>query len=391
MTEDSQRRTLYVGNLDPVVTEDLVLTLFGKLGACKGCKIIHEPKSDPYCFIEFADSSSAAAALQTMHGRILFGKRMKVNWATSPSNQPKQDTSKHFHIFVGDLSPDVETHQLKEVFGAFGEVSDCKIIKDPQTQKSKGYGFVSYINKPDAEEAIREMNGQWLGNKAIRTNWATRKPPAPTPKEGTHKQMSFDEVYNMSSVTNTTVYCGNISSGLTPELMTKTFSKFGKIVEVRAFPEKGYAFIRFHTKNDATNAIIAMNGETVNGCVVRCFWGRESADPSTQSVPQAVSSQQQLSQANYPYYSQVGYWGYPTAATPNQYQNVSQSTNAAAFIPQWPPASYNYPAANWVNVPTGIQQWGQLPMQPTQQQQFNNGQQQGVLGYPMQQGYQQAQ
>lgn len=57
--------------------------------------------------------------------------------------------------------------------------------------------------------------------------------------------------------------------------------------------------------------------------------------------------QQQLSQANYPYYSQVGYWGYPTAATPNQYQNVSQSTNAAAFIPQWPPASYNYPAANW--------------------------------------------
>jgi len=34
--------TSYVGNLDPAVTEDLLVTLFGQLGSCKGCKIIHE-------------------------------------------------------------------------------------------------------------------------------------------------------------------------------------------------------------------------------------------------------------------------------------------------------------------------------------------------------------
>ena len=51
-------------------------------------------------------------------------------------------------------------------------------MRDPQTLKSKGYGFVSFMKKVEAENAIALMNGQWLGPRPIRTNWATRKPPA---------------------------------------------------------------------------------------------------------------------------------------------------------------------------------------------------------------------
>ncbi|KAF7409843.1 hypothetical protein HZH68_004224 [Vespula germanica] len=56
---------------------------------------------------------------------------------------------------------------------------DCRVVRDPQTFKSKGYGFVSFVKKAEAEIAIGTMNGQWLGSRSIRTNWATRKPPAP--------------------------------------------------------------------------------------------------------------------------------------------------------------------------------------------------------------------
>lgn len=52
---------------------------------------------------------------------------------------------------------------------------DVKIMKDPHTLAHKGYGFVSFINKMEAENAITNMNGQWLGTRKIRTNWATRK------------------------------------------------------------------------------------------------------------------------------------------------------------------------------------------------------------------------
>ncbi|XP_052773735.1 nucleolysin TIAR-like isoform X8 [Mya arenaria] len=207
---------------------------------------------------------------------------MKVNWATSPSNVPKQDTSKHFHIFVGDLSPDIETHQLKGAFQVFGEISDCKIIRDPQSLKSKGYGFVSFVNKQDAETAISSMNGQWLGSRPIRTNWATRKPPAPPTKENV-KQLNFDEVMAQSSATNCTVYCGGILNGLTEDIIKKTFTSFGNIQEIRVFKDKGYAFIRFDNKESAGQAICGVHGQVIAEQQVKCSWGKESNEQSQSS------------------------------------------------------------------------------------------------------------
>ncbi|XP_036367567.1 nucleolysin TIAR isoform X1 [Octopus sinensis] len=382
--EESQPRTLYVGNLDPSVDENFILALFTQMGPCKSCKIIHEPGNDPYCFVEFYDHTSAASALAALNKRFCMGREMKVNWATSPSNQPKQDTSrsklglgKHFHIFVGDLSPDIETHQLRDAFKAFGEISDCKIIRDPQTLKSKGYGFVSFVNKVDAETAINTMNGQWLGSRPIRTNWATRKPPAPSQKDNT-KQLSYEEVYNQSSPTNCTVYCGGISQGLTEELMRKTFNSYGVIHEIRVFKDKGYAFIRFSSKESAAQAICGVHGNVIADQPVKCSWGKESNDPNQSSQPTVTNEQQQPFSSPSAYgqfYGNMGYWGYP-------YQNMAQSSYVQGGMNQW--AGYNYQAYAGMNVPA-MQQWGQIPLQPGQQQQQFNGQQQTMLGYPLQQ------
>ncbi|KAK3589719.1 hypothetical protein CHS0354_021041 [Potamilus streckersoni] len=321
---------------------------------------------------------------------------MKVNWATSPSNQPKQDTSKHYHVFVGDLSPDIETHLLRDAFKVFGEISDCKIIRDPQTLKSKGYGFVSFVNKVDAENAMNNMNGQWLGSRPIRTNWATRKPPAPPTRENI-KQLSYDEVYNQASPTNCTVYCGGLSSGLAEELMRKIFGSYGNIKEVRVFKDKGYAFIRFDSKESAANAIVGVNGTTVNDQTVKCSWGKESNDPSqtsTASSPQMVGTHSPPAQ---PYstspattyaangsgqYYNMGYY-YPSGA--GAYQGMAaQNSYIQAGGAQWTPAAYNYQAYG-MNMP--MQQWG-VGMQPGSQQQQFNGQQQSMMGYPMQHGFQ---
>uniref|UniRef100_A0A8C5P501 RRM domain-containing protein n=1 Tax=Jaculus jaculus TaxID=51337 RepID=A0A8C5P501_JACJA len=120
------------------------------------------------------------------------------------------------------------------------------------TGKSKGYGFVSFYNKLDAENAIVHIGGQWLGGQQIRTNWATRKPPAPkTTQETNTKQLRFEDVVNQSSPKNCTVYF---------------------------FPEKGYSFVRFSTHESAAHAIVSVNGTTIEGHVVKCYWGKESPD-----------------------------------------------------------------------------------------------------------------
>lgn len=288
MGDESHPKTLYVGNLDASVTEEFLCALFGQIGEVKGCKIIREPGNDPYAFLEFTNHSAAATALAAMNKRVFLDKEMKVNWATSPGNQPKTDTSNHHHIFVGDLSPEIETHILREAFAPFGEISNCRIVRDPQTLKSKGYAFVSFVKKADAEAAIQAMNGQWLGSRSIRTNWSTRKPPTKGPNEGAPaskrvKQPTFDEVYNQSSPTNTTVYCGGFTSNIiSEELMQNTFSQFGQIQDVRVFRDKGYAFIRFTTKEAAAHAIEATHNTEISGHTVKCFWGKENGGSENQ-------------------------------------------------------------------------------------------------------------
>ncbi|XP_069739109.1 cytotoxic granule associated RNA binding protein TIA1 isoform X2 [Phaenicophaeus curvirostris] len=277
--EDEMPKTLYVGNLSRDVTEALILQLFSQIGPCKSCKMIMDTAgNDPYCFVEFYEHRHAAAALAAMNGRKIMGKEVKVNWATTPSSQ-KKDTSNHFHVFVGDLSPEITTEDIKAAFAPFGRISDARVVKDMATGKSKGYGFVSFFNKWDAENAIQQMGGQWLGGRQIRTNWATRKPPAPKSTYETNaKQLSYEDVVNQSSPSNCTVYCGGVTSGLTEQLMRQTFSPFGQIMEIRVFPDKGYSFVRFNSHESAAHAIVSVNGTTIEGHVVKCYWGKETPD-----------------------------------------------------------------------------------------------------------------
>ncbi|KRZ44555.1 Nucleolysin TIAR, partial [Trichinella pseudospiralis] len=261
-------RTLYVGNLDATISEEFLLSLFSHIGGVSKCKIIHETASDPYAFVEFVDHASAVQALTAMNKRLLLGKEMRVNWATSPGTQAKVDTSKHFHVFVGDLSPEIDNKMLREAFAPYGEISDVKVIRDLQTLKSKGYGFVSYVSHDDAERAIEQMNGQWLGRRTIRTNWATRKPGLPG-------QLTFDDVMAQSSPQNTTVYVGSVAANTTDDDLRRIFARFGSILEVRVFKQQGYAFVRFDNKESAAHAILNITGTEINGSSVRCSWGKE--------------------------------------------------------------------------------------------------------------------
>ncbi|KAI1712603.1 RNA recognition motif domain-containing protein [Ditylenchus destructor] len=287
MDDPTQPRTVYVGNLDPSVTEEFIATLFGQIGPVTKTKVIFDANSNPYAFVEFVDHYTATQALTAMNKRMLLDREMKVNWATQPGSQLKVDTSKHFHVFVGDLSPEVDNKALKEAFVPFGEISDAKVIRDPQTLKSKGYGFVSYPKREEAERAIEQMNGQWLGRRTIRTNWATRKPQDPSSYYGA--KPSVDEISNQTGPENTSVYVGNLPPTCSDDDVRQTFKKYGTILDIRHFKAQGYAFVRFDSKPAATKSIAEMNGGEFMGQSIRCSWGKSEGATGRESVKTLVT------------------------------------------------------------------------------------------------------
>ncbi|XP_067618327.1 nucleolysin TIAR isoform X2 [Eurosta solidaginis] len=283
-----------------------------------------------------AQQQACVAAQQQQQQYQIHSQQQSPQQMVS-SSSPKQE---QFHIFVGDLSSEIETQQLREAFTPFGEISDCRVVRDPQTLKSKGYGFVSFVKKSEAESAITAMNGQWLGSRSIRTNWATRKPPAS--KENV-KPLTFDEVYIQSSPTNCTVYVGGVNSALTAlseEILQKTFTPYGSIQEIRVFKDKGYAFVRFSTKEAATHAIVGVHNTEINAQPVKCSWGKESGDPN---IAQTIASQalNPAAAAGYPYgvgaaAAAAAAYGQQLAATGCWYSptpTYSASSTTAAVTP----------------------------------------------------------
>ncbi len=63
------------------------------------------------------------------------------------------------NIFVSNISFKVREQALSELFAQYGEVSSVRIIKDKESRRSKGYGFVEMPNDSEANAAINALNG----------------------------------------------------------------------------------------------------------------------------------------------------------------------------------------------------------------------------------------
>ena len=352
---DSQHSVLYVGNLPFSITENMILDLFQRYGVIRKCKLLHDANSrgDPYCFIDFVERRDAQKAIIAMNNRVMEEKTIRVNWATSATGGKKVDTSQHFHIFVGDLSQDLMEEDIRIAFRKFGNISNIKVVCDPATGKSRGFGFISYFDKDDAENAIKHMHGRSLGDKVIRTNWAVRKGPI-TKDSLNGRSNSHEEVACQASPSNTTVYVGNLNAFIGSEDSLKLhFSPYGKIQEVRTFIDKGYAFIRFNTHQEATNAIVSMNGFDMAGIIIRCSWGKETSAINSSFTPSTPTHPTYMNTLSYPQF----YFFPQTALPPASFMSSSATTgmppapsfyfptpsNPTNLIPMAPPSHQQYP------------------------------------------------
>src|SRR5687768_7244608 len=85
-------------------------------------------------------------------------------------------------LYVGNLSYDVDSSQLEQLFSAHGTVESAQIINDRDTGRSKGFGFVEMSSDAEAQAAIAAVNGQEHGGRALTVNEA--KPREDRPRGG---------------------------------------------------------------------------------------------------------------------------------------------------------------------------------------------------------------
>ena len=368
---EPNKRALYVGGLDPRVTEDVLKQIFETTGHVQNVKIIpdknvsflpykhvtvahatptncslarsevklysapssicscigvvtnllidkqFQSKGYNYGFVEYDDPQSAERAMQTLNGRRVHQQEIRVNWAYQSNNTSKEDTSNHFHIFVGDLSNEVNDEVLLQAFSAFGSVSEARVMWDMKTGRSRGYGFVAFRDRAEAEKALSSMDGEWLGSRAIRCNWANQKGQpsysqqqamvqmgmTPTTPYGHHSfptqgVQSFEMIVTQTPQWQTTVYVGNLTPYTTQTDLVPLFQNFGYVTETRFQSDRGFAFVKMDTHENAAQAICNLSGYNVNGRPLKCSWGKDR--PPTGQLDGAYSPAGQPPQPGYP-------------------------------------------------------------------------------------------
>ncbi|KAL8710490.1 MAG: hypothetical protein Q9220_004922 [cf. Caloplaca sp. 1 TL-2023] len=173
--EQDKEATVYVGNLDERATDSLVWELMLQAGRIVN---VHLPKDrvtqthQGYGFVEFISEEDAEYAARIMNQVRLYGKPIRVNKASADKQKTVEVGAE---LFVGNLDPMVTEQTLYDTFGRFGSLIAAPKVARDDANLSKGYGFVSFSNFEASDEAVANMNGQYLMNKEIAVQYAYKK------------------------------------------------------------------------------------------------------------------------------------------------------------------------------------------------------------------------
>lgn len=78
-------------------------------------------------------------------------------------------------LFVGNIDWGTTDEDLQELFTKYGDIEECVIIKDKFSNRSKGFGFVTFVNDDDADKAVAELNDHELKERKLVVNEARPK------------------------------------------------------------------------------------------------------------------------------------------------------------------------------------------------------------------------
>lgn len=242
-----QSASLYVGDLNPTVTEALLFEIFkavGPVASIRVCRDTTTRRSLGYAYVNFHNIVDAARALDTLNYTLIKGRPCRIMWS---HRDPSIRKSGQGNIFIKNLDKSIDNKALYDTFSTFGNILSCKVVTDGKGN-SKGYGFVHYETKEAAEQSIEKVNGMLLNGKIVYVGpFIPRKERQPTG--------------DPDNFTN--LYVKHLDASFTDEDLKRVFGEYGKIQSAVLIRDvKGnIAFVNYETADEAKAAMKALQNK----------------------------------------------------------------------------------------------------------------------------------
>nr|XP_027317359.1 heterogeneous nuclear ribonucleoprotein A3 isoform X5 [Anas platyrhynchos] len=226
---------------DPPLSLGSILAL---AGACTKWRF---PKSKRKAELEYPSKMAAIKEEREVEDYKRKGRR------SSQGHEPKEPEQLR-KLFIGGLSFETTDDSLREHFEKWGTLTDCVVMRDPQTKRSRGFGFVTYscVEEVDAAMSARphKVDGRVV-----------------EPKRAVSRE---DSVKPGAHLTVKKIFVGGIKEDTEEYNLREYFEKYGKIETIEVMEDRqsgkkrGFAFVTFDD-HDTVDKIVVQKYHTING------------------------------------------------------------------------------------------------------------------------------
>uniref|UniRef100_A0A0L8FYR1 RRM domain-containing protein n=1 Tax=Octopus bimaculoides TaxID=37653 RepID=A0A0L8FYR1_OCTBM len=138
-------------------------------------------RSKGIAYVEFVDVECVNKAL-ALTGQRLLGVPIMVQPSQAEKNRAanatatlQKGTSGPMRLYVGSLHFNITEEMLRGIFEPFGKIDDIKLIKDHESGRLQGYGFITFHDAEDAKKALEQLNGFELAGRPMKVGHVTER------------------------------------------------------------------------------------------------------------------------------------------------------------------------------------------------------------------------
>lgn len=152
------KTNLIVNYLPQNMSQEELRSLFSSIGEVESAKLIRDKvagHSLGYGFVNFVNANDAERAISTLNGLRLQSKTIKVSFA-----RPSSDTIKDANLYISGLPKSITQKDLEDMFSRYGRIINSRVLVDQASGLSRGVAFIRFDKRAEAEDAIKDLNGQ---------------------------------------------------------------------------------------------------------------------------------------------------------------------------------------------------------------------------------------
>ncbi|XP_055057649.1 ELAV-like protein 1a isoform X1 [Misgurnus anguillicaudatus] len=289
------KTNLIVNYLPQNMSQDEMRSLFSSIGEVESVKLIRDKvagHSLGYGFVNYLNPSDAERAISTLNGLRLQSKTIKVSFA-----RPSSDTIKDANLYISGLPKAMTQKDVEDMFGRYGQIINSRVLVDQATGLSRGVAFIRFDKRAEADDAIKDLNGQKPpgATEPITVKFAanpnqpkntqvisqiyhmqSRRFSGPVHHQAQRfrfSPMSVDHMSGMSganmsgsSSSGWCIFVYNLGQDADEGILWQMFGPFGAVTNVKVIRDfntnkcKGFGFVTMTNYEEAAMAIASLNG-----------------------------------------------------------------------------------------------------------------------------------